>query len=160
MTWLGTVRRSFQPRLPARFHELRAFERDPRHYEMLGVGVAKRVLRRGPFALFNPGLHLPADRSPERLAVLERTMRDAEASHFVLLVLTLGVVVNAASRGWWLAAGLTLLFDVVMNGYPVMLQRYNRALLAARFPVARLASAGRVSNDDESGNAPGIERAG
>jgi hypothetical protein len=28
-----------------------------------------------------------------------------------------------------------LLFDVLMNGYPVMLQRYNRALLYARFPT-------------------------
>jgi hypothetical protein len=47
----------------------------------------------------------------------------------------LGVVINAAVRGWWIAAGLTLLFDVLMNGYPVMLQRYNRALLYARFPI-------------------------
>ena len=28
-----------------------------------------------------------------------------------------------------------MLFDVLMNGYPVMLQRYNRALLYARFPT-------------------------
>jgi hypothetical protein len=30
-------------------------------------------------------------------------------------------------------AGFTLLFDIVLNGYPVMLQRYNRAMLARRF---------------------------
>jgi hypothetical protein len=29
-----------------------------------------------------------------------------------------------------------LLFDTLMNGYPVMLQRYNRALLQQRFPTA------------------------
>ena len=62
-------------------------------------------------------------------------MKDAETSHLVLLVATLGVVINAAARGWWLAAGLTLLFDVLVNGYPVMLQRYNRILLYARFPT-------------------------
>ena len=28
---------------------------------------------------------------------------------------------------------LTLVFDVLMNGYPVMLQRYNRALLQRRY---------------------------
>jgi hypothetical protein len=28
-----------------------------------------------------------------------------------------------------------LLFEVLINGYPVMLQRYNRALLYARFPT-------------------------
>ncbi len=135
MTWLGTVSRIFQPRLPRRYHELRDFERDPWLYQLLGVRLVKRLLRRGPLALFNPGLHLPAERSPERLAELEQRMKDAEASHFVLLVAMLGVVLNAAARGWWVAAGLTLLFDVLMNGYPVMLQRYNRVLMNARFPT-------------------------
>ena len=135
MTWLGTVSRIFQPRLPRRYHELRDFERDPWLYELLGVRLVKRLLRRGPLAVFNPGLHLPAERSPERLAELGQRMKDAEASHFVLLVVMLGVVINAAARGWWVAAGLTLLFDVLMNGYPVMLQRYNRVLLYARFPT-------------------------
>jgi hypothetical protein len=132
MTWLGTVSRLYQPTLPRRYHELREFE-PPRLYELLGVRIVKRLLRRGPLAVFNPGLHLPAERSPERLAELEQKMNDAEASHFILLVATLGIVINAALRGWWVAAGLTVLFDVLMNGYPVMLQRYNRALLHARF---------------------------
>ena len=47
----------------------------------------------------------------------------------MLFVATLGVVAHAVARGWWGAAGWTLLFDVLLNGYPVMLQRYNRALL-------------------------------
>jgi hypothetical protein len=140
MAWLGIVSRFVHVRLPPRFHELRRFERRPRLYTVLGVRVVKRLLRRGPLAIFNPGLHLPVEKSPEQLARLEQTMKDAEASHFVLLVATLGVVINAAARGWWLAAALTLLFDVLLNGYPVMLQRYNRALLHDRFPM--LASAG------------------
>lgn len=135
MTWLGTVSRFFQPRLPQRCHEPRDFERDPWLYELLGVRLVKRLLRRGPLAVFNPGLHLPVERSPERPAGLEQKMKDAEASHAVLLVATLGVVIHAAARGWWVAAGLTLLFDVLMNGYPVMLQRYNRVLLRRRFPT-------------------------
>jgi hypothetical protein len=135
MTWLGTLSRIIQPRLPPRYHALRNFERDPRLYELLGVKLVKRLLRRGPLAVFNPGLHLPAERSPERLAELEQRMKDAEASHFLLLVALLGVVINAAARGWWVAAGLTLVFDVVLNGYPVMLQRHNRILLHARFPA-------------------------
>ena len=133
MTWLGTVSRVFQPRLPRRYHALHDFERDPWLYELLGVRLVKRLLRRGPLAVFNPGLHLPAERSPERLAELEQRMKDAEASHFLLLVVMLGIVINAAARAWWVAAGLTLLLDVLMNGYPVMLQRYNRVLLYARF---------------------------
>ncbi len=135
MTWLGTVSRVVRPRLPEAWHRLRPFERDGRLYELLGVGLAKRLLRRGPLAAFNPDLHLPSEPTPERLAHLDQRMRDAEASHAILLVLTLGVVLNAALRGWWAAAGWTLLFDVLMNGYPVMLQRYNRARLSSRYDL-------------------------
>jgi hypothetical protein len=136
MVWLGTVSRFVRPRLPAAYHALRAFERDGRVYELLGVRLAKRLLRRGPLAVFNPRLHLPTARTPERLAGLDQRMRDAEASHFVLLVLMLGVAGHAAARGWWSAAGWTVLFDLVLNGYPVMLQRYNRALLSRRFNLS------------------------
>jgi len=133
MTWLGTVSRVLQPRLPDGYHRLRPFERDGRVYERLGVRAVKRLLRRGPLAAFNPDLHLPPDRSPEHLAHLERRMCDAEASHALLFVATLAVVVHAVLQGWWTAAALTLLFDVLMNGGPVMLQRYNRALLHRRY---------------------------
>lgn len=133
MAWLGTVGRVALPRLPARFHALRGFERDGRVYNMLGVPIFKKLLRRGPLAVFNPDLHLPKEPTPERLAHLDQRIRDAEASHFILFALTLGVVVNAIWHGWWLAAVWTLVFDVLLNGYPVMLQRFNRALLASRF---------------------------
>jgi Glycosyl-4,4'-diaponeurosporenoate acyltransferase len=136
MAWLGTVSRFVRPRLPGGYHALRAFERDGRLYERLGVGLAKRLLRRGPLAVFNPDLHLPAERTPEHLAHLDQRMRDAEASHFILFVAMLGVVAHAVARGWWGAAGWTLLFDVLLNGYPVMLQRYNRALLGRRYSLS------------------------
>lgn len=87
----------------------------------------------GPLAVFNPDLHMPKERNTANMAHLEQKMRDAEASHFILLVLTLGVVVHAAVRGWWGVAAWTMLFDVLVNGYPVMLQRYNRARLRRRF---------------------------
>lgn len=144
MTWLGIVSRVAQPRLPDRCHHLRDFERDGRLYERLGVTGAKRVLRLRPLAVFNPDLHLPADRSPERLAHLEQRMRDAEASHLILLVITSGVAAHAALRGWWMAAALIVMGNVMMNGYPVMLQRYNRARLHDRFPALE---AGEVPAD-------------
>ena len=133
MTWLCTVSRVVRPRLPDACPRLRPFELDGRVYERLGVRTFKRLLRRGPLAVFNPDLHLPEDRSPAGLAHLDRRMRDAEAAHALLFVGTFGVIAHAVVQGWWAAAALTLLFDVVMNGYPVLLQRYNRALLQRRY---------------------------
>jgi Glycosyl-4,4'-diaponeurosporenoate acyltransferase len=135
---LGRVVRRPVLRLPAQVHALRAFERDGRVYELLGVRVAKGLLRRGPLTLFAPDLHLPTEQTPATVAGLDERMRQAEALHEILLVVTLAVVVNAAVRGWRDAAGWTLLFNVLANGYPAMLQRYNRALLAQRFGLPRL----------------------
>jgi len=133
MVAVGLLSRVVQVRLPDRYHELRRFERTGRVYERIGVRAVKWMLRRGPLAVFNPDLHLPAERTSAKLAHLEQRMRDAEASHAVLFVATLPIVAHALVRGWWVAAAATLLFDLLMNGYPVILQRYNRARLAARF---------------------------
>lgn len=135
MTGLGTVSHVVPFRLPARLRTLRPFEHRGRLYERLGVGLFKRLLRRGPATWFNPGLRLPAEPGPESLARLAQRMSVAEASHAVLLVATLPVAIHAAARGWWPAALTTLMLDVLVNGYPVMLQRYNRARLRARFGV-------------------------
>jgi hypothetical protein len=106
-------------------------------YELLGVRAAKWLLRRGPLTGFAPALRLPAVTTGDRLARLQVQvqvrMREAEAVHGLLFVASLGVVVNAALRGWWDTAGWTLLFNVLVNAYPAMLQRYNRALLLRRF---------------------------
>ena len=120
-------------RLPTQVHALRPAERDGRVYELLGVRVVKRLLRRGPLAVFAPAMRLPAEPTPVAVADLDRRMQQAEALHEILLLGTLSVVFNAAVRRWWGAAGWTLLFNVLGNGYPAMLQRYNRALLAKRF---------------------------
>lgn len=135
MTALGTVSHVTPIRLPDEFHRLRPIERDGRMYEMLGVRLVKRLLRRGPAAWFNPNLHLPSTHDAESLARLDAAMRNAEATHALLFVAVLPVVVHALLRGWWAAAAWTLLFDVALNGYPVMLQRYNRARLATSRPV-------------------------
>lgn len=136
MTWLGTISHVVTIRLPDGYHRLHPWERTGRPYELAGVGLAKRLLRRGPLAVFNPHLRMPTERTPDQLAELDGHMCEAEASHAILLVATLAVVAHAAARGWWPAAIATLAFDVAINGSPVMLQRHNRARLRLRFPDA------------------------
>ncbi len=137
MVVLGTASHWITIRLPRRWHALRQWEADGRIYERLGVRVAKTLLRRGPFAAFNPRLHLPEQRSAAEVAALDSRMCEAEATHTILFILTSGVVVHAIARGWLVAAAVSAICNVVMNGYPAMLQRYNRVLLRRRFgPMA------------------------
>lgn len=129
MCWMGTVRLVAPPPLPASFFDIRRFERSGRVYELLGVRLVKRAVRRGPLHWFNPKLRMPAERTPGQLRQLEQRMREPEASHAWLFVAMLAVTAHALARGWWGAAAWTMAFNVAFNLYPVMLQRYNRRWL-------------------------------
>jgi hypothetical protein len=133
LLWRALALRRPVLRLPTQVRVLRPVERDGRVYELVGVRIFKRLLRRGPLAVFAPPMRLPAEPTPATVADLDRRMQQAEAVHEILLVGTLAAAFNAAVRGWWGSAGWILLFNVLANGYPAMLQRYNRALLAERF---------------------------
>jgi len=130
MCWVALVSLTFPLRLPPAYYALRPGERDGRRYERLGVLVAKRLLRRGPLHWLTPRLHFPRVRDAQGLAKLEAGMRRAETDHVYMFLVVVAVIVHAIVRGWWDAAAWTLLFNVLINGYPVMLQRYNRGRLA------------------------------
>lgn len=132
MCWMGIVSRIAQPPLPESFFEIRRFERNGRLYELLGVRVVKWAVRRGPLHWFNPHLRLPAERTPEQLRRLEERMREPEAAHTWLFAAMVLISVHALARGWWEAAAWTMVFNVALNIYPVMLQRYNRRWLLER----------------------------
>ena len=133
MCWVTLVLWAFPVRFPARYYDLRSAERDGRLYERLGVRLAKRLLRRGPLHIFNPKLHIPPVADAQSLAKLDAAMRNAETNHVIMFLIVLLVIAHALLRGWWDAAAWTLLFNVLINAYPVMLQRYNRGRLAARY---------------------------
>ena len=130
MVWVTSLSWVLPVRLPAAYRRLRPWERDGRVYRGLGVGVAKWLLRRGPLTVFNPKMRGPHGADPASRARLEQWMSEAEASHGVSFAVGLGVVGLDLARQWWAAAAWALLFDVLVNGYPVALQRYNRAWLA------------------------------
>lgn len=133
MVVVGTLSHAVPLPLPQWWGRLRTWEASGRCYELIGVRLFKRLLRRGPLALFNPGLHLPHEPDHESLARLDGKMRAAEASHLLLFVSGVAIAAHSAVRGWWSAALVTTCCNIVMNGYPILLQRYNRALLRRRF---------------------------
>lgn len=126
-------------RMPDRVFALRPWERRGRVYSILGVRVAKRLLRRGPLHVFARSIEMPADPTVGSLAPLVERMRRAETVHGIMLVATLPVALYAAARGWWSSAAWVLATDIVVNGYPAMLQRDNRARLEQRWPSLRRA---------------------
>jgi hypothetical protein len=129
MSWVAVVGESMPLALPASYYSIKAFERTGRMYEYLGIRLFKKLVRRGPLSVFSPKLRLPKEKTVSALEQLEREMRKAETSHLLLFVVMVLFSVYALLRGWPDAAGWIMVFNILINGYPVMLQRYNRIKL-------------------------------
>ena len=56
-------------------------------------------------------------------------MRKAETVHVYIFLLMLVFISYALLNGWFDAVGWMLAFNILINGYPIMLQRYNRIML-------------------------------
>jgi hypothetical protein len=114
------------PYFPSTYYEIKPFEQSGRVYERLGISLFKKMVRRGPFSVFSPTLRFPAQKTAPALKNLENEMRKAETSHMAIFFMVLLPGIYALFKGWFDAAAWFLLFNTLFNGYPVMLQRYNR----------------------------------
>lgn len=127
MSWIAIIGQFFTfPTLSSTYYEIKPFEESGRIYEQLGVSLFKKIVRRGPFTVFSPTLRFPKEKTTTTLRILEKEMCKTETAHLGIFFMILLLVIYALFNGWLLAAGWLLLFNILFNGYPVMLQRYNR----------------------------------
>jgi Glycosyl-4,4'-diaponeurosporenoate acyltransferase len=118
--------------LPSSYYQIRAFEQSGRLYELMGVrlfrwfvpdGDAANKLRRRR----RPGFRIIRSRRYAQ-AFLRRTEL-SEKSHLVMLALGSVTAVFAWRIGWTGWAMYLGVGNVLVNFYPVLLQRYTRARL-------------------------------
>ena len=129
MSWVALMGPLIQFSFAPKYYAPQPFERRGQVYERLGIRLFKRLVRRGPLAMFSPTLRLPQDQTAPALRALDNEMRKAETGHVIIFVLLFGFVGYALLQGWLDAIVWLLVFNILINGYPIMLQRYNRIKL-------------------------------
>ena len=129
MSWVAINGRSLRIALPGGYYAPRRSERSGRVYELLGIRLFKAAVRRDPLAIFSPTLRFPKERTVEGIRWLQAEMCTAEAGHLLVLALIAIPAVVLALAGEGPAAGWLSLFAILINAYPIMLQRYNRIKL-------------------------------
>jgi hypothetical protein len=100
---------------------------EPVLYQWIGVGLVKRIVATRLWPMLN-GFPLPVkpvDRH-EFLDRIELATKGAEICHGATFVLAFFVALYCLVVGWISAAVWILVFNMALNGYPVMLQRANR----------------------------------
>lgn len=140
IVWLATLHLLMRLRFPEWYYQPKNFDKFGRVYELLGVLFFRKLVRRGPLHIFAPKYQYSGRR--ELLPLLEQETRTAEAIHMFAFFASLLLVAYALYYGWFDSVGWLLLFNVLLNVYPVMLQRYNRVrlqrLLQKRLPNLKL----------------------
>jgi len=120
--------------LPRSYFDIQSFERSGRVYEWVGVLYFRRLAPDGDYAnrwerRKNPKYRWIRDQR-SAAAFISRT-EQSERGHLVLLALGCVSAIYAWNLGWhgwalYLGAG-----NVVVNIYPILLQRYTRSRLRA-----------------------------
>ncbi len=129
LLWVATVTLVTHLSFPSTYYNTKPFERTGQFYERVGIRLIKKILRRGPLRILSPTLQLPREKTVPALRNLENEMRKAETAHILTFILMLLLAGYAAANGWLDAVMWMLLFDILINVYPIMLQRYNRIKL-------------------------------
>jgi hypothetical protein len=129
MSWMAVLGQAVRFSFAPGYYHAQPFERAGRVYECLGIRVFKKLVRRGPLAVFSPTLRMPEGRTIAALQSLGADMQKAESGHVVIFALMMVYVGCTLLKGWLDAALWAMLFNILINGYPVMLQRYNRIKL-------------------------------
>ena len=91
-------------------------------YRRSWVRWIQRMLRR--VNLFNP--ELKSGKGKADLVRLEQAMRHAEQAHALIFLVVSAFFFYALLRGWQQAAAGYLVFNLLFNGVPILVQRYNR----------------------------------
>ena len=126
MAWIAIVGQVIHLSFPSAYYDIRPFEQAGQVYERVGIRLFKKLVRRGPFTIFSPTLRFPPEKTASALRKLESEMRKAETGHTLIFILMWLFVGYAVLNGWLDAVVWILFFNILINGYPIMLQRYNR----------------------------------
>lgn len=100
---------------------------EPVIYRWVGVGFIKRIVATRAWSLMN-GME-PPSKPANRQALLDRTelsTKGAEVCHGATFLLAFFVAMFLLAAGQAAEAAWLLALNVLLNGYPIMLQRVNR----------------------------------
>ncbi len=143
MFWFTLFESQLKPGLNSRYFQSAPFEKQGHLYRMLGVEAYRAVLTKIGWEKMRQQ-QTPIKKNLSSLQAYERASRVAETGHlvigFLVLVLTGYVALtHSLAEARWL-----ILFNVLFNIYPILLQRYTRPRLQGtirRFQSARTVSA-------------------
>jgi|SRR5690554_4251791 len=116
---------TFKPRLASSYYHSKKWESTGKFYRSLGVQAFRKLLVWIGWEKLNKASN-PVKKNLEALKHLEYGTRQSEFGHLIIFFTVLALTVFV---GWQYGVQQTLwllILNVVLNAYPILVQRYNR----------------------------------
>ena len=128
MFWFTLFESQLKPKLNSHYFDLQPFEKQGKLYQRLGVEWYRTILTKSGWEKLRQQ-QTPIKKNLRDFQAYERASRVAEVGHLVIGLIVLAVtgyvsLTHSFSDALWL-----ILFNILFNFYPILLQRYTRPRL-------------------------------
>jgi hypothetical protein len=137
--------------LPTSLRRVRPWEQRAGAYRTLGVPAFGAFIRGTPVRWLNRKVYLGAH--PKNFELVRIQLENAEAAHFWGGIATLPYLALAWIRGWWGNVAAVVLFNLVVNVYPILHLRSVRVRLERASRRVRSSFLPRRSDDSPGASA-------
>lgn len=110
------------------YYNERKWERDGRIYRLLGINFFRKLLVWIGWERLNKKAN-PLVKNTNALLHLQYRTKQSELGHIIILVIVLGFTIFVAIKFGIRESLWLLILNVLLNLYPIFLQRYNRPRL-------------------------------
>ena len=107
------------------YYNEKAWERRGKTYESFGIHFFRKVLVWTGWEKLNKKAN-PIEKNTKALLHLHYKTKQSEFGHILILIIVLGVTIYVAFAFGILQSLWLLALNIVLNLYPILLQRYNR----------------------------------
>jgi hypothetical protein len=121
------------------FYKIKNYEYSGFFYQKIGVTLFKRILVKTPLPLSTAKLSLK-NKSIESIRTLENQMRVAETVHFISFVISIFVIPFFGFLRDLRFIYFMMIFNIIINLYPFLVQRYNRNRINKRLDLVNKSS--------------------
>lgn len=111
--------------LPEKIYKIHEFEKSGKFYQLTGVRAFKTILAKYPFPTFTGKFELKGY-SMESVGRLEKQLIYSETIHFLAFITTFIVILPFGYFRDYRFYYYMTLFNIIVNLYPALVQRYNR----------------------------------
>ena len=119
---------TLKPGFTSDYYKEKAWERKGKLYEKLGVNTFRKLLVLVGWEKLNKKAN-PVQKNLNALTHLEYRTKQSELGHVIIFFIILGFTAYVAIKYAFTESLWLVFLNVILNVYPVLLQRYNRPRL-------------------------------